>query len=51
MHDKPGVIVVDLTLPLDQLKQALDDAYDAAGSPDFTNERIAVFAHGYKQKD
>ena len=49
MHDKPGVIVVDLTLPSDQLKQALDDAFDSAEFV-FNTATIAVFAHGYKGK-
>lgn len=48
MHNNPGVIVVDLTLPLPQLQQALDDAYDTYGKPDFHTEKIAVFSKGYE---
>ena len=48
MHDKPGVIIVDLTLPHDQLQQALDDAFDSADFA-FNTATIAVFSHGYKE--
>lgn len=50
MHDKPGVIVVDLTEPPALIKQALDDAYDTYGKPDWHTEKIAVFSGGYKSK-
>lgn len=52
MHDKPGIVVVDLRIradwTLDQIKQALDDAYDAYGKPDWHTESLAVFSGGYK---
>jgi hypothetical protein len=49
MHDKPGVIIVDLTLPIDDLERELDDAYEQAEFAWHT-EKIAVFTHGYSGK-
>ena len=48
MHDSPGVTVVKLLgVPVDQIKQNIEDLLDAGNTLLFANNEIAVFSTAY----